>query len=327
MIAVTGANGLLGSFIIKALVKAGYPVIAIKRETSDMTLVSAESQNVNWRNADVTDPVALQEALKGATHVIHAAAIVSFNPYRYESIFNVNVNGTRNVVDACLAENVKQLIHVSSVAALGRQKDQNHIDENNKWVDSPANSVYAESKYKAELEVFRGQEEGLQTTIVNPSVILAAANWDKSSAKLFKYVWDEKAFYIDAYLNYVDVRDVAEIILRLLDHPTPGERYIVSASTVHFSDFFSLVAKNFSRKPPAIKLDRTMLRIIAGFESLRSRIVRTEPLITKETARLANTRFTYSNEKIRNTLNYSFKPIENTIDWCSDYYLNYYAKK
>jgi nucleoside-diphosphate-sugar epimerase len=140
-------------------------------------------------------------------------------------------------------------------------------------------------------------------------------------------VWDQKPFYIDAYLNYVDVRDAAEVILKLLDHPAQGQRYILSASTIHFYEFFSQIAKNLNKRAPAIKLDKTLLRFIAGFESLRSRIAKTEPLITKETARLANTHFTYSNEKIRNTLNFSFKSIENTLSWCSDYYLNYYAKK
>src|SRR5690349_14333062 len=206
MIAITGANGLLGSFIVRKLIESKKPFIAIKRTGSDVSLLKDVAHLITWKDAGVTEEDAIQEALQGCTHVIHTAAMVSFNPRLKRKIFNVNINGTRNVVNACLLNNVQRLIHISSVAALGRQKDKSDVDESNKWADSPINSTYGKSKYLAELEVFRGQEEGLSTAIVNPSLILAPADWDKSSAKLFKYVWSQRPYFTEGSMNYVDVR-------------------------------------------------------------------------------------------------------------------------
>ncbi|MGC3947234.1 MAG: NAD-dependent epimerase/dehydratase family protein [Chryseolinea sp.] len=216
MIAVTGANGLLGSFVIRKLLEKHDSIVGICRENSDLSLVNDIASRITWRHADIMDPVAFSEALQGVEKVIHTAATVSINPRKADQIMKINVDGTRNVVNACLEHNIKRLVHVSSVAALGSQKGQTRIDEDNKWVDTPFNSVYAQSKYYSELEVFRAYEEGLSAVIVNPSFILAEANWNISSAQFFKYAWEEQPFYISGVMNYVDVLDVAEIVCRLL---------------------------------------------------------------------------------------------------------------
>lgn len=327
MIAVTGANGLLGSFIVRKLLALQLPFVAIKRQNSDTRLLADVSDSLCWRNADVLDPVAIEEALADVTQVIHAAAVVSFNPAHEKRILNINVAGTRNIVNACLSTGVRRLVHISSVAALGRQRGQTLITEENKWTESPVNSTYARSKYFAEVEVFRGQEEGLSTVILNPSVILAPADWNRSSAQLFKYVSDEKKFYIDSNLNYVDVRDVAEVVIKVMSSGIEGERFIVNGGTISFIDFFTLVARRLGKRPPFIRLDAGALHFAAVLETLRSKILRKEPLLTIETARLAGTHFSYRSEKIAKTLHFEFQSIDSTIDWCCSYYLNFIAKK
>jgi dihydroflavonol-4-reductase len=327
MIAVTGANGLLGSFIIRELMKQNLPFVALKRKDSDLSLLKDVCSDIQWLEGNVLDPVALDEAFKNISHVIHAAAMVSFNPRARRKIFDVNVLGTRHIVNACLANDVKKLVHISSVAALGRLKNQDSIDETQTWTDSPLNSTYAESKYLSELEVIRGQEEGLETVILNPSVILAGADWNKSSAKLFKYVWDEKPFYIESYLNYVDVRDVARASVHLLQGNHSGERFILNGGSMHLSDFFSALAARFRKKAPSIRLNKGLLQVIAFLESIRSRVAGPEPLITRETARLAGTRFHYQNKKIEKHLNFRFQTIDETLDWCCEHYINRFGPK
>lgn len=327
MIAVTGANGLLGSFIVRELIKTNETFVALKRKGSDLSLLHDVAEKIQWLEADVLDPVALDEALQNIQYVIHAAAIVSFNPRARRKIYDVNVQGTRNVVNACLTGNVKKLVHISSVAALGRLKGQQHIDETQKWTDNPLNSTYAESKYLAELEVIRGQEEGLETVILNPSVILAGADWTKSSAKLFKYVWDEKPFYIGSHLNYVDARDVARATVQLLRGVHAGERFIVNGGSIPLPDFLSALAVRFKKRAPSIKLNKTFLHSLAFLESLSSRITGSDPLITRETARLAGTRFHYQNQKIQKHLNFQFQTIDQTLDWCCEYYINKFDSK
>jgi dihydroflavonol-4-reductase len=327
MIAVTGANGLLGSFIVRKLIEQGEPFIALKRSGSDLSLLADVHSKIRWKDADILDPVSMEEALQQVTQVIHAAAVVSFNPRDSRRIFTVNVEGTRNVVNACLNGEVKKLVYISSVAALGRLKGQADIDEHQKWTDNPLNTTYAESKYLAELEVFRAHEEGLNTVILNPSVILAGADWNKSSAKLFKYVWDERPFYIDSYLNYVDVRDVADATYRLLHADYPGERFILNAGSIALPEFLSRMAVRFSKKPPTFRLNKTLLKFAAYGEGIRSWIGRSEPLITRETARLAGTRFLYRNEKIKKQLNFEFQTIDQTLEWCCEYYMNWLKVK
>jgi len=321
MIAVTGANGLLGSFVVRKLIEQNETFIAIKRKGSDVSLLDDVTEKINWYDADILDTVSLSEALINATHVIHTAAVVSFNPRRANQVMDINVQGTRNVVNTCLAHGIKRLVHISSVAALGRQKGQSIINENNKWVDTSLNSVYAKSKYFAELEVFRGQEEGISSVIINPSLILAGANWNQSSAQLFKYVWQQQPFYMDGYLNYVDVTDVTDLIYTLLYANVEGERFIASAGKISYKDFFGMIAKEFNKKSPSVKLTKNFLKIGAVVESFRSWITGAEPRLTRETARLAGPEFLFENQKIRNSLNFEFQPIDKSLQRCCRYYM------
>lgn len=327
MIAVTGANGLLGSFIVRDLLSRNQPVVALRRKGSDTSLLDDVSSQITWRDADVLDPVQLSEALDGVTMVIHTAAVVSFNPRRARFVLDTNVQGTRNVVIESQSKGVQRFVHISSVAALGRQKGQRVIDETNQWVDSPLNTVYAQSKYLAELDVFRASEEGMSVAILNPSVILGPGDWERSSAQLFRYVWKERSFYTDAFLNYVDVRDVSRIACDLLERTDiSGERFIVNAGKIHFKDFFSKIAVCLGKKAPSKNLSPGLLDMLARLEALRTRFTKEEPLITRETARLAGTEFFYENAKIRKALSVDFQPIDETIRWCCEYYLRKYGK-
>jgi dihydroflavonol-4-reductase len=327
MIGVTGANGLLGSFIVRKLIDEKAKFVAFKRKAADISLLQDCNDQIEWRELDLLDPVSIDDALEGISAVVHAAAMVSFNPRHSALIAQINTAGTRNLVNACLAKHIGRFLYISSVGALGRVKGQTLSNENNKWVDRAVQTTYASSKYYGELEVFRGQEEGLKTVILNPSVILAPADWTKSSAQLFRYVWNERMFYIDGSLNYVDVRDVAVAVWKLLDSAIENERIIVSAGALSFKAFFDEVAPRFGKKPPMIRLNSNFLKIVAGLEGFRARISRSEPLITVETARLAGSSFQYENQKIKKLLNFEFHALGDTLDWCCGYYVQKFAPK
>ncbi len=316
MIAVTGATGLLGSLIVQQLAQSGKPVMALTRSIKKKL---PEWDHVIWREADITDPVSLHETLQQAEGVIHAAALVSFNPRHRKKMFQVNVIGTRNVVNACLNLKLQRLIHISSVAALGRQKNQTLINENNAWTESQANTFYAETKYRAELEVFRGQEEGLATAILNPSVILAPGNWNRSSAQLFKYVWKQIPFYINGSLNYVDGRDTATLAVKLYHADVQGERFIANAGAVSFKKFFDETAKRLNRRPPGLKVSGPVLHLLSRLEQARAWLGG-DPLITRETALLAGNYFLYENHKVTRRFAFAFQSFEATLDWCCSWY-------
>ena len=311
MIAITGANGLLGSFIIEKLVQENLPVIAIARRK-----LTSSNSLINWREADVTDPVTLSEALQGATCVIHTAAMVSFAPGASKKIFAVNVEGTKNVINACFSLNIPKLIHISSIGSLGKPKGVRLIDEESKWIPGSFNTDYAESKYLAELEVFRAAEEGLSASIVNPSVILTPGDWNRSSARLFKFVWDEKPFYTEGQFNYVDIRDLTDLIYKLYNEDHSGQKFIANSGSISFYDFFQKVASRFGKKGPSIKVNSTLINIAAAVESLRSRLSGAEPLFVSKTLKANRQDFLYDNKKAINQLKIKFRSIDETLDWC-----------
>ena len=171
MIFVTGASGLVGSHLIQSLLSKGKKVRALYRQAVP---VFAGSEQCEWIQGDILDPIGLMDALEGVDYVYHCAAIVSFAPSAAVKMLQSNVEGTANVVNACLEQKIKKLIFVSSVAALGRIRENEAIDESMHWTPATSNSVYGQSKYLAELEVWRAMEEGLPMAIVNPVIILGA---------------------------------------------------------------------------------------------------------------------------------------------------------
>jgi nucleoside-diphosphate-sugar epimerase len=206
------------------------------------------------------------------------------------------------------------------VAALGRKKGQSEINEDSQWLESDLNSDYAKSKYLAELEVYRGQEEGLKISIVNPSVVLAPADPNKSSAQIFQYVQKERSFYAGGTVNFVDARDVAEIVFKLYSENASDQKFIASAGQVSMKELMDLIAQRLGKKPPSIKINSKLLHTAAWFEEIRNRLVGTEALFSRQTVKMSRENFFYKNQKSVTELKMIYKPLSETLDWCCDYY-------
>lgn len=312
-IAITGASGLLGGHLMDALLQHGYRITAVVRNPESLS----PRAGVDIRIADIEDPLSLLEAFEGADGVVHAAGLVSFNPRRREKIFDVNVRGTAHVVNACLQLGIKKLIHISSVAALGR-KSGIVLNEDSKWIDVPA-SPYAVSKHRAELEVYRGTEEGLQVSVVNPSVIISGTT-DRSSGTLLNYVWHERPFYTHGILNYVDARDVAEAVCLLMASPRPGQRFILNGGSVGYREFFAHAALRMNKKAPGLRLPASLAWWAGLAEECRSIIINREPMVTRQYAAMTNQVFQYDTSKVVNDLNFTFRTLTETLDWACDAY-------
>jgi dihydroflavonol-4-reductase len=320
-ILITGITGLVGSFTARRFLDDGFNVMGLKRENSDLSLLQDIENQIVWHEGDVLDILTLEKAIENANYVVHAAAIVSFAPKDLDRMFKTNVEGTINVVNLCLDKKIKKLCFVSSVAALGRktpnEKEEIHsikINEKATWEESPLNSNYAKTKYLAEMEVWRGQSEGLNSVIVNPSLILGEADWNKSSTQLLKYVFDEHKFYPEGNLNYVDVLDVADCIYQLTVSDISGERFILSAEQIMYKDFFEKVAPRFQKNAPSILLRKILTGIIWRLEAIRTFFTGNAPLITKETALSSSHAFEYQNDKIKNILDFSFRNLDESLD-------------
>ena len=309
---VTGGSGLIGSFLIPALLDKGFKVKASYRGHVPKL---PGSDQVQWLEGDILDPMFLRAALEGVEYFFHCAGLVSYAPQDKELLKQVNIEGTANVVDACLEHGGVKLCHVSSIAAIGKPKGSTLLTENTKWDAATYHSAYASSKYLGELEVWRGISEGLQALIVNPSVILGPADWNRSSTQLFKYVYNERPFYTEGGANFVDVRDVVEAMIRLTLSDISGERFILNAGEMRYKAFFEAVADCFGKKAPSIKVPPALTEVVWRLERLRTWVTGGRPLITKETARITGKHHVYSNEKVQKATGMNFIPVKDSLEW------------
>lgn len=310
----------MGSAIVKRLTGDGHQVLALYRAGSGKPQLPDATGKLEWVEGDVLDITRLDQLVAEVDRVVHTAAMVSFVPRDRVPMFQVNVEGTANVVNACLKNRVGKLCHVSSVAALGRPAvaagqggGEIVIDERQRWTDSSENSTYSQTKYYAELEVWRGITEGLNAVIVNPSVILGEGDWTKSSTRLFKYVYDENKFYTEGLLNYVDVKDVSDAVCRLLASDTAGERFILNGGTVSYREFFDQAARVFGKRPPSRKVNPLLAGLVWRIEALRSLVTGSAPLLTRETARAAQHRYRFEGQKIRQETGLEYHSLESTL--------------
>jgi len=324
MVLVTGGTGFLGSYVIKHLVEKGYPVRAIRREKAVLPFYIPKEifAKVDWVTGDILDVISLEEAMEGVDQVIHAAAVVSFLKADRKKMYQVNVEGTANVVNIAIEKKVKRLVYISSVAALGRTAHGGSVNEDRKWEDNKINTHYAKSKYKAELEVWRGSGEGLNTIILNPSTILGFGDWNSSSCAIFRSVYNEFKWYSPGINGFVDVEDAAKATVLLMETNISDQRYIVNGDNWHFKQLLETMAINFQKKKPYKETTPTLIAIAWRMEKLKSMLNGHRPLLTKESARIAHSKTYFENAKILAALEgFSFTPLQESIQKACEKYL------
>ena len=315
MVLVTGGTGFLGSYIIKQLVEKGYAVRAIRRSSKLPFWISKDIfDKVEWVDGDVLDVVALEDAMEGVDTIIHSAAVVSFAKKDRKDMYQVNVEGTANVVNMALEKNVRRLIHISSVAALGRTNNGGQVNEEKKWEESKANTHYGKSKFKAELQVWRGINEGLEAIILNPGTILGYGDWHSSSCAIFKQVHNGFKWYTAGINGFVDVEDVARAAIVLMESNISEQRFIVNGDSWPFKKLQDTIADGFGKKRPEKQASAFLLAIAWRLEKIKSLFTGKKPLLTKESAGVAQSQTWFENEKILKALpGFSFTPLEETI--------------
>lgn len=309
-ILVTGASGLVGEELLKQLLAQGYYVKALFNKTP----VSITHPKLFAIQCDILDVVKLEESLGGVTRVFHCAGIVSFDPADKFSLLKINVEGTANVVNACIICGVRKLVHVSSVAALGRIRKEETITEEMNWSEETSNSIYGKSKYLGELEVWRGIGEGLQAAIINPTIILGGNNWDAGSAAIFKTAYNEFKWYTDGVSGFVDVKDVAKSMILLMNSDISGQRFIINGENLPYQDIFSEIAAEFGKKPPYKKVTPFLAGLVWRMEAIKSMVTGKKHLLTKETARTAQAKVYFDTGKFLNAFpDFKFTKIKDTI--------------
>jgi dihydroflavonol-4-reductase len=315
---VTGATGFIGSHLAAALISEGFTVRAFHRKDSNALLL--KNLPVEHSVGDIRDADAVASAIRGCSLVFHTAALVSFWKNKKAEQLEINIGGTRNVVEACIRTGAASLVHTSSVAALGYRRDGELIDETTafNWDDR---ITYKYSKHRAELEVLDGVARGLDAKIVNPTVVIGPGDARMHGGQI---VADIGRGHIPAYvaggMNIVGVQDVVRGHLAAARRGKTGERYIIGGYNVTHEEAFNLVAQVLDRPGPSFMAPVWSVKALARVCDVYGTVTGKEPWITSELISGVGMNNWYSIEKARKELGYEPSPIEPTIRETYEWY-------
>jgi len=334
MILVTGGTGLVGSHLLFELVSTNENVRATYRREKTLARVkhvfsyfSDNAENlfdkIEWIESDINDIPKLQNAFKDITHVYHCAAFVSFEPDKYKTLRKINIEGTSNIVNLCVSNKVRKLCYVSSIAAIGHHNNvEKLITETTAWNPEDDNSVYAITKYGAELEVWRGTQEGLDAVIVNPGIILGAGYWNGgSSGNLFKKIHKGMRYFVKGITGYVDAWDVVSAMHQLMKSTIKNENFILVAENLSFKTFQTKVSKSLQVEPPTKEAKPWLLAIAWRLDWLQFKLFGKRRSLSKQNAKSALSITKYDNSKLKNVFNFQPKSIDKSITEITKLYL------
>ncbi len=333
MILVTGGTGLVGSHLLYKLTTEGHMIRAIYR--SESSLKNVENifryytakpldalSKIEWIKADITNIPDLNEAFANITKVYHCAALVSFQPKDYNQLRNVNIDGTANVVNLCISHKVKKLCHVSSIATIGEVNNPSNMrNEQSEWNPELNHSGYAITKYGAEMEVWRGSQEGLKTVIVNPGVIIGPGFWNLGSGALFKRVYRQKDIFItNGVTGFVSVNDVVNAMMLAMNSAIQNERFILVSENLSFYAIFKQIANALNVKYPKKIASKSMLNAICAIDYFKSLLIKSPRQLTKQVIKSITTVDYFDSSKIKNTLDFKFTPIDKAIKSTANFF-------
>lgn len=327
MIFITGATGLVGSHLLGYLAgrEKEEEICALKRESSRLEGVreifrmytpdAGSWQRIRWVEGDMLEPESLEPWIARAAYVYHCAAVVSFAGEDKKQLLRVNLKGTEYVAALCRKYRAR-LCYVSSIAALGDAGYEGEVvDEETPMILETIRSVYSQSKIAAENMVWRAIRKGADAVIVNPSIILGAGHWGRSSTQLYLTVSKGMPFYTKGICGYVDVRDVCKMMVRLAeDRCIQGERFVVNGGNYSYKELFTVIARVTGHRPPLMYMRPWMTSAAWRILAVVGKITGKQPAFTRETARSAHHRSRYSSAKLQKLYpDFQFCPIEKTI--------------
>lgn len=323
MILVTGGTGLVGAHLLLHLLENEAKVRALYRNIENIQktktlfgLYKKESlfDLIEWQEGDILDIPSLEKIFIGIEYVYHCAACISFDPKDEQKLRKTNIEGTANIVNFCLENQVKKLCHVSSIAALGDLAEhETIITEETEWNPEKPHSDYAISKYGAEMEIWRGQQEGLKTIIINPGVILGPGFENQGSGVLFKTIKKTLPFYTTGSTAFVSVLDVVSVARHLMISELSNQRYILSANSYSYKELSVSICSALQLKQPTIGLKNWQLNLASKLDWLFTKLGLKSRSLTQDMARTLNTESNYSNQKLKIALDFHFIDIPTYI--------------
>lgn len=319
MILVTGGTGLVGAHLLLDLAENGAAVRAMYRDSTSIEKTkklfslykkTALFDLIEWKKGDLLEIPSLEKIFEGVETVYHCAALISFDPKDEQKLRKTNIEGTANIVNFCLAYQIKKLCYVSSIAALGDlAPHETIITEETEWNPEKPHSDYAISKYGAEMEIWRGQQEGLNTIIINPGVILGPGFDHQGSGLLFEKVKKGLKYYTQGSTGFVAVIDVVRLAQLLMNSKLANQRYVLIADSYLYRDIINSICDSMGLKQPEIGLKSWQLAAASKIDWLLTQLGLKKRALTQDMARTLHTQTNYSNQKIKKDLEIDFTDI------------------
>lgn len=285
-----------------------------------MALLGDDADRIHWIQGDVLDNAALDEGMQGTDWVFHSAGMISYHPGHAKQMHAVNVEGTANVVNTALNSEIKKLLHMSSVSVLARSGKYQNVSEGTPWQATRYTSNYGLTKHLAEKEIQRGIAEGLNASIVIPSIILGAGVWQDGSATIFHQIGKGMPVYPRGQNGYVDVRDVALLAIRIMEQDK-SYRVIANGHTIGYQALFSQIAERLNASKPKIPVgpitSEVVWRAIVPMRWITGR----QSVINKETTRASQCFPEYDNSASLKVPGFRYMPLEKTLDDIAEKYL------
>lgn len=345
-ILVTGATGFIGARLLARLAAECDEIRILRREGSSLKTI----KNIKFEDfvGDVTDQGDVMRATRDCDYVFHVAASVSYWDKEKKEQYETNVIGTRNIVEACLANKVRRLIYTSSIVAIGAPAKGQLADEDAEYNLAPLNISYCDTKHAAEDEVQKGVKRGLDAVIVNPGAVFGPGDMRRHKGHLYgSRVWLNH-FYVGGGIATVDVDDVVEGHIRAWKKGRKGERYILANENLTFKEISDVIANvmqksplpppykggegEISKPPPfckgglggisknrRFKVPTIIVFAIAYLATVFSWLTGTRPVATIPMAEFTRVNLFFSNEKARRELGMQFRPfrdsVERSVEW------------
>lgn len=331
MILVTGGTGFVGSHLLLHLlgqqqtIRATYrDIYKIQKTKSLFAFYGKEDlfEKISWVLADITDIPSLEPAFENVNFVYHCAALVSFDPSDEELLRKINIEGTANVANLSLAYGIEKLCHVSSIAALGDlHESETVINEQTEWNPEKYHSDYAISKYGAEMEIWRAQQEGLKVVIVNPGVIIGPG-FEDGSGEIFIKIRDGLRYYTKGKTGFVSVESVVKAMILLMESAISGERFCLVSDNIRFDDLATKIALELQVKAPAKYAPKWLTEIAWRLDSVVSFLFRTTRKLSRSTAKSLHTTELYSGNAIEKAIDFKYFAIDDALKITSEYFRN-----
>ncbi|MEO5582414.1 MAG: SDR family NAD(P)-dependent oxidoreductase, partial [Saprospiraceae bacterium] len=295
---VTGGTGFIGYYIVKRLAEAGYRVTVLARSENPYgQSISPLVDQIKFIKGDLTDLDSLEAACNGQAIIVHAAALISFDPSKRKKIFRINTDGTTHLVNTALKSTVKKLVYISSIAAISSRPDERDHDESIPWDLKSNHSNYALSKHAAEMEVWRGSAEGLDVGILNPSVVLGKWKENHHSMKLFNMLEKGIMFYPKGSTGWVDVRDVAKAVQAYIESGLVNQQFIINGHNESYRDILQMITLANGKKGPRYGLPRSIALTATRIYALLNKITSEKKVIQPSIIKSLYKEVTYNNTK------------------------------